>query len=186
MRKCAALLLASAMVLSPVTVLADDDLEARVAALEERVAVLEAQLGLPESETPADDAGADPEELGDLVFDYGGCSLRYVSSEIRQDYQGKDALVAYFDFLNNSGKDQAAYLEFQVQAFQNGKTNAAIPILNPDIQEHMDSMAQVMSGTDPVRVAFIEPLSDTSDVVLRVSPLISFGDEHLDIPVSLK
>lgn len=186
MKKSAALLLASAMVLSPVTVLADDDLEARVAALEERVAVLEAQLGLSESETPADDASADPEELGDLVFDYGGCSLRYVSSEIRQDYQGKDALVAYFDFLNNSGKDQAAYLEFQVQAFQNGKTNAAIPILYPDIQEHMDSMAQVMSGTDPVRVAFIEPLSDTSDVVLRVSPLISFGDEHLDIPVSLK
>ena len=194
MKKLIALTLAGALAFTPIMALAEEpDLEARVAALEERVTALEALLsGESSEEAPAaaaPDEAAAPEEApatSDTIFEYGGCSLQYVSSEVRQDYQGNNVLVVYFDYTNNSGKDKAAYLEFNVQAFQNGKENTGIPVLYPDIQEHKDSMAQIMSGADPIRVAFAEPLSDTSDVIVRVSPLISLSDEHLDIPIKLQ
>ena len=188
MKKLIALTLAGALIFTPIMASAEEpDLETRVAALEERVAALEAQLsGSSSEEAPAAAAPEEAPASSDTVFEYGGCSLQYISSEIRQDYQGNNVLAVYFDYTNNSGKDKAAYLEFKVQAFQNGKENTGIPVLYPDIQEHEDSMAQIMSGADPVRVAFIEPLSDMSDVIVRISPLISFGDEHLDIQITLQ
>ena len=185
MRKTAAFLLAGAMVLSPVSVFANDDLEARVAALEERVAVLESQLGLSASDIPTDDASADSEESGDLVFESDDCSLWYRDFEIVKDYQGGDAIVLYFDFVNGSDRNRAAMMTFNVQVFQNGK-ETGLAVVTQQIPEYNDSVAQVMPGADPVRVAFISKLEDLSDVIVRVSPLISLGGDYIEIPLSLQ
>ena len=185
MKKSAALLLAGAMVLSPVSVLANDDLEARVVALEERVAVLESQLGLSGSDVPADDGDVDLEERGDLVFESDGCSLWYRDFEIVKDYQGGDAIVLYFDFANSSDRNRSAMMTFNVQVFQNGK-ETGLAVVAQSIPEYNDSVAQVMPGADPVRVAFISKLEDLSDVIVRISPLVSLGGDYIEIPLSLQ
>ena len=147
-----------------------DDLEA------EYRDIIAAQNSSPETEASAPT---------DTYFEYDDCSLQYDTFEIRKDYRGNDMIVVYFYFTNNSDGTQMAMTTFNVQVFQNGK-ECGSAYISEHIQEYSDSIANIMPGSNPVRVAFLANLTDKSDVIVRVSPLISFGDEHLDIPIKLQ
>jgi hypothetical protein len=192
MKRLVAMVLAGMMVLSPIAVYADDaDLEARVAALEERVAALEAQLSGQETTENQQDTGADTTDAiqtvpaqSDTFIEYEGCSLQYVDYEIVQDRQGNNVLVTYFDFSNNSEKTKSAVWSFSVKVFQHGKETGTAYLSG--IQEHTDCTAEIMPGSGPLRVAYLDKLDDMSDAIVRVSPLISLGDNYIDINLSFQ
>ena len=208
MKKSAAFLLAGAMVLSPLSVLADDDPEARITALESRVVQLEKvvymmyKIGQEEGlwsenvdeelariladensgTTIETEQAADP---SDYCFESDDCSLSFVGFDVMKEYSGNDALVVYFDFVNGSDQNKTAMLTFNVQVFQNGKEQG-LAVISQSVPEYNDCAAQIMPGADPVRVAFISKLEDLSDVIVRVSPLISLGGDYIEIPLSLQ
>ena len=204
MKRTTVLILSGILILSPAVAFAE---ETDVAALEERVAALEATVeqqsqiisalyvigqekgiwGNIDEELAAIQASSEaaPEDLGASSFEADGCSLSFVGFDIMKEYSGSDALVLYFDFVNGSDQNKAAMLTFNVQVFQNGKEQGPA-VVAQSVPEYNDSVAQVMPGADQVRVAFISKLEDASDVIVRVSPLISRGGDYIEIPLSLQ
>lgn len=169
----------------PITVMASEDLEARVAALEERVAALEAQIGaapkgvsaVPEQET------VDPGTVETGIID-DGCSLAFKRAETVQDSNGEYIVILYFDFFNGSGDTTTAELKFSVKVFQNGREqDYAFVTGNQAIR---DSSVEFRSGADPVEVAFARKVQDMSDIIVCLEPFISWGQNTVEFTLSLE
>lgn len=169
----------------PITVMASEDLEARVAALEERVAALEAQIGAapkgvsaaPEQET------VDPGTVETGIVS-NGCSLTFKRYEVAQDYSDEDVVILYFDFFNGSGKTTSAGDEFSVKVFQNGREqDMAIVTGNDAVGDHS---VEFRSGADPVEVGFARELQDMSDIIVSLSPLFSWDEDPVEFTLSLE
>lgn len=188
MKRLVAMVLAGMMVLSPITVYADDaDLEARVAALEERVAALEAQLSAPETETTAPETETTAEETeapdsNDIDFDNmyridsNGCTMYYEKSAIDADPYGEPCFYAYGYFVNNSSSRQTASTAFRFDAYQDGvELKEMFYSLNEAYKNHSTF---ILPGADPLYVAFGFELRNTvSDVILTINPMFSLSKE---------
>lgn len=214
MKRSLMILLVGLLIFMPVTSFADEaDQEARIAALEEKVEALEkerdtlyeviAQIwavgekkglwgdikeefaALKANQSTSSESESASAPATDLSFEYNDCALQYDTFEVTKDYQGNNVLVVYFYFTNNSEANQMAMGTFNVQVFQNGK-ECGMAVISQSIPEYNDSIAQIMPGADPVRVAFLAKLADMSDVIVRVSPLISLGNDYINIPLKLQ
>lgn len=179
MKKLVALAVSGIMLLSPVTAFADDDLEARVAALEERVAALEAQLSGSASETEAEEPAS-----GEKTIEYGNCTLEYKDFVIDTDYEGDKAIILYFDFENKSDEVTNFYQTFDVSIFQNGKEAEITDF--PDDQASQDRFTDLRPGAAPIRVCTCYKLTDNSDIIVRMEPSLDFDAEPIEFTLSLE
>lgn len=128
-------------------------------------------------EAPAEET-AEPEEEADdgiINFDGTGYNVTYVRHETGTDYEGKPCLYYYYTFTNNGEENASAASDAYVQCFQNGvQCQSAITT------ESNDSINNYMMEVQPggsIEVCQVYSLSDTSDVTIEASDLISFDDK---------
>lgn len=178
MKRFIASLIAGLMILVPSSALAEEDLEARIEALEERVAALEALIGtVPEQEE------MDPGLAGIGINEDEGY-LTFKRFEIVPTYDDGEAVMLYFDFFNNSGETASAIDAFSVQVFQHGREqNYAIVDSN---DAYSDRGVEFRSGADPVEVAFALEIQDRSDIIVSLTPYYPFGGTTEEFTLSLE
>lgn len=128
-------------------------------------------------EASADDAAVDEAESEDdgiINFDGEGYNVTYVKHETGTDYEGNPCLYYYYTFTNNGEENTSAAVASYIQCFQNGvQCQSAITT------ESNDSINNYMMDVQPcgsIEVCQVFSLSDTSDVTIEASELISFDD----------
>ena len=128
-------------------------------------------------EASGDDAAvdeADSEDDGIINFDGEGYNVTYVKHETGTDYEGNPCLYYYYTLTNNGEENTSAAVASYIQCFQNGvQCQSAITT------ESNDSINNYMMDVQPggsIEVCQVFSLSDTSDVTIEASELISFDD----------
>ena len=136
-----------------------------------------AEDGASTDETSADDTAADEAEAEDdgvINFDGEGYNVTYVKHETGTDYEGNPCLYYYYTFTNNGEENTSAAVTSYIQCFQNGvQCQSAITT------ESNDSINNYMMDVQPggsIEVCQVFSLSDTSDVTIEASELISLDD----------
>lgn len=179
MKNLIALSLVGVLALTPLTAFADESsLEERIAALEERVSILEAQLNATPEGAPTVHKQV---ETGMVE---AGCSLTFKRFELSKDYSGKDIVILYFDFFNDSGSTKSADHAFEVKVFQNDREQPES--FSFDSDAGTERYTEFRSGADPVEVAYASTIQDMSDIIVNISnPFISGGDNFVEFSLSL-
>ena len=146
-----------------------------------------AEDGAATDEASADEATADEAEAEDdgvINFDGEGYNVTYVKHETGTDYEGNPCLYYYYTFTNNGEQNTSAAVASYIQCFQNGvQCQSAIT------SESNDSMDNYMMEVQPggsVEVCQAFSLSDTSDVTIEASELISLDDSKDTQIISLE
>jgi hypothetical protein len=96
---------------------------------------------------------------------YDNTTLKYLKHEVITDNNGREVVVVYFDFSNNSEDNTA----FAYTCFQNGK-ELDYPLISFDIDEYNNIARELQTGAN-ITVARIYILEDKSNVDLEVTPL---------------
>jgi len=185
MKKLVVLSFVGFLAVTPITAMANEDLEARIAALEERVSALEAQASVvPDGVSAVQDS--EPAELEDVETGMvaGGCSLSFKRAEVAKDNSGNDAVIMYFDFTNESGDNKSAGDAFYVKIFQHDREMSYASVYdNPAVD---DKYTEFRSGADPVEVGFASEIADTSDIIINISSMEDWEAEDVEFTVSLE
>lgn len=100
---------------------------------------------------------------------YNDTTLKYLKHDVITDSNGREVLVIYFDFANNSGDNTAFAYNYNVTCFQNGK-ELDYPLVSFDIDEYNNIARELQTGTN-ITVARIYILEDKSNVDLEATPL---------------
>lgn len=96
-------------------------------------------------------------------------TLKYLKHEVMTDNNGREVVVVYFDFANNSKDNTAFAYNYDVTCFQNGK-ELDYPLVSFDIDEYNNIARELQTGAN-ITVARIYILEDKSNVDLEVTPL---------------
>lgn len=96
-------------------------------------------------------------------------TLKYLKHEVITDNNGREVVVVYFDFSNNSEDNTAFAYNYDVTCFQNGK-ELDYPLISFDIDEYNNIARELQTGAN-ITVARIYILEDKSNVDLEVTPL---------------
>lgn len=130
--------------------------------------------GASQSSESTETSKAEAPEEGSVAAD-SEYAVTIDGSRLSTDYEGKQALVVDYSFTNNSGKAISFMIATSAKAFQNGVE------LNSAIGADTDAMSllnDVKPGaTIQVQQAYV--LSDSSDVTVEVTKLISFKEVML-------
>lgn len=136
-----------------------------------------AEDGAATDETSADDTAADEAEAEDdgvINFDGEGYNVTYVKHETGTDYEGNPCLYYYYTFTNNGEENASPMSSSYIQCFQNGvQCETAIT------SESNDSIDNYLLEVQPggsLEVCEVFSISDTSEVTIEASDLISFDD----------
>ena len=137
----------------------------------------EADAGSDEGSDAADEAepeASEPEDDGVINFDGDGYNVTYVKHETGTDYEGNPCLYYYYTFTNNGEENASPMSSSYIQCFQNGvQCETAITM---DSNDSIDNyMLEVQPGGS-LEVCEVFSISDTSDVTIEASDLISFDD----------
>lgn len=128
----------------------------------------EAPEEMPEAtEEPVEDDGV-------INFDGEGFNVTYVKHETGEDYEGNPCLYYYYTFTNNGEENASAAVTAYVQCFQSG-VQCQTAITSDSNDSINNYMMEVQPGGS-VEVCQVYSLSDTSDVTIEASNLISFDD----------
>lgn len=100
---------------------------------------------------------------------YDNTTLKYLKHEVMTDNNGREVVVVYFDFANNSKDNTAFAYNYDVTCFQNGK-ELDYPLVSFDIGEYNNIARELQTGVN-ITVARIYILEDKSNVDLEVTPL---------------
>jgi hypothetical protein len=120
---------------------------------------------------PVESAGGDS---GTATSDY---AVTIDKATVTKDYEGKPAIVVDFTFTNNSDKDANFMFAVSSKAFQNG-VELETAVITDDGFKLADALKDIKPGTTiPVQLAYT--LSDTSDVSIEATELISLDDTML-------
>lgn len=111
---------------------------------------------------------ATTEQSTDTVT-YDNTTLKYLKHEVMTDNNGREVVVVYFDFANNSKDNTAFTYNYDVVCFQNGK-ELDYPLVSFDIDEYNNIARELQTGAN-ITVARIYILEDKSNVDLEVTPL---------------
>ena len=178
---------AIAMMCMPVAAESVDtsELLQRIEDLEARVAALEAQIGIV-PEGVADAQEQEVVEQGDVETGMvaNGCTLSFKRAEIGKAYDGKDAVILYFDFTNGSGDTTAAEYEFYIKVYQNDREQENTVLTGN--QAFDDQYVELRSGADTVEVAYAAEITDTSDIIVNISSMSDWSVEDVEFSVSLE
>lgn len=112
---------------------------------------------------------------------YNDTTLKYLKHDVITDSNGREVLVIYFDFANNSEDNTAFAYNYNVTCFQNGK-ELDYPLVSFDIDEYNNIARELQTGTN-ITVARIYILEDKSNVDLEVTTL---GDDKKLIKLTLE
>lgn len=112
---------------------------------------------------------------GIINFDGEGYNVTYVKHELTEDNEGNPCLLFYYTFTNNGEENASAAVNSYIKVFQNGvQCDPAFLLDSPDSSSNY--MKDVQPGYS-VEVCQEYKLSDTSDVTVEVSDLISLDDK---------
>lgn len=121
---------------------------------------------------------AEPEshqtDSGTIDFNGDGYNVTYARHETGTDYEGDPCLYYYYTFTNNGEENTSAAVASYIQCFQNGvQCQTAITT------DSNDSINNYMMDVQPggsLEVCQVFELTDTSDVTIEASDLISLSD----------
>lgn len=116
------------------------------------------------------------------TFSYNNLDARYLKHEVTYGEYGDKALVVYYEFTNNSNKNQSFLYSFSGKCFQNGVEMEASWMY--DSQETENSVREVKPGTTVTVATPFEIGEDTDNIVLEVTPWLSdeiLFEKQLDI-----
>ena len=117
---------------------------------------------------------AEPEDDGVINFDGEGYNVTYVKHETGTDYEGNPCLLYYYNFTNNGEENTSAMATTYIQCFQNGvECDTAI---TTESNDSIDNYLNEVQPEGTIEVCQVYELSDTSDVTIEASDLISFSD----------
>lgn len=127
-----------------------------------------------DTSSEAEPEASEPEDDGVINFDGEGYNVTYVKHETGTDYEGNPCLYYYYTFTNNGEENTSAAVASYIQCFQNGvQCQSAITT------ESNDSINNYMMDVQPggsVEVCQVFSISDTSEVTIEASNLISLDD----------
>ena len=112
---------------------------------------------------------------------YNDTTLKYLKHDVITDSNGREVLVIYFDFANNSGDNTAFAYNYNVTCFQNGK-ELDYPLVSFDVDEYNNIARELQTGAN-ITVARIYILEDKSNVDLEVTTL---GDDKKLMKLTLE
>ena len=111
----------------------------------------------------------------------GDYDVSIISSEIGDDYDGKDVLIVHYGFTNNGKKEASFSLSISAEAFQNG-----VELERAYFADSNDASSLYVKPGAGIEVVLAYELPDTSATVnLEVSELLSFSDEKLTATIEL-
>lgn len=118
--------------------------------------------------------GAKAEDDGIINFDGEGYNVTYVKHETGTDYEGNPCLYYYYTFTNNGEENTSAAVASYIQCFQNGvQCQTAI---TTDGNDSIDNYMLDVQPGGSLEVCEVFSLSDTSEITIEASDLISFDD----------
>lgn len=126
----------------------------------------------------------EPEDDGIINFDGDGYNVTYVRHETGTDYEGNPCLYYYYTFTNNGEENTSAMAASYIQCFQNG-----VQCQNAVTMDSNDSINNYMMEVQPggtIEVCQVYSISDTSDVTIEASDLISLDDSKDTQIISLQ
>lgn len=124
------------------------------------------KLNVKEGETEVSDSSTD------FILERDNGTMKYIKSELSTDYQGKDAVILYFNYTNTSGSSTNAAFSFMPKVFQNGIQCQTAIFLNP-VPEITAASTEVQDGIS-IDVAYAYNIGDKSDLTVELNELISF------------
>lgn len=117
---------------------------------------------------------SEPEDDGVINFDGTGYNVTYVKHETGTDYEENPCLYYYYTFTNTGDENASPMSASYIQCFQNGvQCETAITMESNDSIDNY--MLEVQPGGS-LEVCEVFSISDTSDVTIEASDLISFDD----------
>ena len=115
------------------------------------------------------------EDDGIINFDGSGYNVTYVKHETGTDYEGNPCLYYYYTFTNNGDENTSAAVATYIQCFQNGvQCQTAI---TTDSNDSINNYMMEVQPGGSIEVCQVYSLTDTSDVTVEASDLISLSDE---------
>lgn len=134
-----------------------------------------------ESESEGDEAPKevveekqDEQKVESINFVVDNASYVFKRAEKATDFEGKPALIVYFDWTNTSGEN-AMDMTLHSQLFQNG-IECETAILTEANEAINNSMKEIQDGIT-LEVAYAWVLQDDSPATLKVSELMSFDSK---------
>lgn len=124
--------------------------------------------------TQINNSNATTEKSNDTTT-YNNTEFKYIRHEVINN-NGKDVLVVYFDFTNNSKDNTRAAYNYDINCFQNG-VELDFPLLKA-VSEEDNIMKEIQPNTT-ITIAEAFVLSDKSNVDLEVEAHSSFSDKKL-------
>lgn len=139
-----------------------------------------ASNNVKESQSPVaeKDLEAKTKEPTKYEFTYQKMNVKYLKHEVLVNDVNQTVLVVYYEFTNNSGKNQTFDYSFSDTCFQNGvEVEHSYWHAN---DESKNSGKEIKSGTT-ITVASSFVLGDNMDdkIELEITPWISFADNVL-------
>lgn len=126
------------------------------------------------AEAETEPEATEPEDDGIINFDGEGYNVTYVKHETGTDYEGNPCLYYYYTFTNTGDENASPMSASYIQCFQNGvQCETAITMESNDSIDNY--MLEVQPGGS-LEVCEVFSISDTSDVTIEASDLISFDD----------
>ncbi len=102
-------------------------------------------------------------------------TLVYSKHEVSQDWEGKPAIIVYFDYTNKKDESSYAQMTFYPQVFQNG-VECEMAISTEDNEALSNASKEIQKGTT-LGIAYIYTLQDTENpVTLKVTDQ---SEEHI-------
>lgn len=104
-------------------------------------------------------------------FDIENDHIKYTGFKIKQDYEGNNCLVLYYDYTNKEDKAKGMWLsDINVQVFQNG-VECESAFIWSDRDDSMDNYSKDIMKNVTINVAESYKLYDMSDVTIQIEEL---------------
>lgn len=107
---------------------------------------------------------------GTIDTDFGNFTLKYTGYELSKDYEGKQCVIIYFDYTNNSEENSCYSWTANVQVFQNGIECGDAFILDDNNKALNNDMTEVKKGTT-ISVASAFYIDGLDDIELECGVL---------------
>ena len=136
---------------------------------------------LEEKEAAIDSVDSKVLEDNTINVEFDGCKYVYKKYEIVQDYDGKDCLVLYFTFTNNSEQAINPTSNAYIQLFQNG-VECSPTYLFDGPEECNNAYTEVKKGAS-ITYAEVFELKSKGEVEIELTKLFGGLQDKMDLKV---
>lgn len=122
--------------------------------------------------------------VGNVTDEIGDYTVSVVSYEMKEDYEGKTAVVITLGFTNNSDDTVNFMGEIDCSAFQDG-VELETAIMTDGTGAGDSQLLNIRPGAGiPVYVAYLTT-SETSPIELEITEFLSFGSDKIETTINL-